>query len=230
MRNITFCNGEFYHIYNRGVDKRVIFNNDADRERFLMCMQACNDANNVVPPSLNTKENIYSKSENPYVNIHSFVLMPNHTHFCLEQLIGNGISNYMARLNNSYTKYFNCKYSRSGRLFECEFKAKHITNDGYFLHLSRYIHLNALDLIGVRWRERGITEWNKAMHFLSSFRWSSLRSYIGLDKIDFVEKELTNSYFGTAEQYLDLLKEWAAEDTRLINDLIFNPEGLTLGV
>jgi putative transposase len=76
------------------------------------------------------------------VDIIAFSFMPTHIHLILKQLEDNGISNYMSRILNSYSRYFNIKHDRSGPLWECRFKNKHIEDDEQLLHTTRYIHLN----------------------------------------------------------------------------------------
>jgi hypothetical protein len=70
--------------------------------------------------------------------------MPNHYHFLLHQTDDNGITEFMHKLNTSYTMYFNLNLKRTGRLFEYTFKAKHISQDEIFLHVVRYIHINPI--------------------------------------------------------------------------------------
>lgn len=69
--------------------------------------------------------------------------MPNHYHFLIKQIQDYGITEFMHKLDTSYTKYFNMNHKRSGRLFENTFKAKMIESDEVLIHISRYIHLNA---------------------------------------------------------------------------------------
>jgi len=151
MRKVPFVNGEFYHIYNRGVDKREIFSDRDDLERFFQSMSEFN----TVEPIGSIYENSFRKvrkekmsslgnptSKSPkLVNIVCYCLNPNHYHFILEQLTDNGISYFMKRLGG-YAKYFNERYKRSGTLFQGRFKAIHVDSNEYLLHLSAYVNLN----------------------------------------------------------------------------------------
>lgn len=145
MRKIKFVTGEFYHIYNRGVDKRALFNNQYDVVRFLQCMDEFNTvsltgglyANSFVAQELKAKRRLRR-----LVNIVAYCLNPNHYHFILEQVAENGISQFLKRLGGGYSWYFNNRYQRNGALFQGPFKAKLIDSNEYMLHLSVYINLN----------------------------------------------------------------------------------------
>ncbi len=153
-RKIKFVNGEFYHVYNRGVDKRDIFLDKYDIDRFLQSMI---EFNRVSPTGgmyiiSRLKQNRGSTStilksklvedEAKLVNVIAYCLNPNHYHFILEQVTDGGISEFMKRLNGGYTYYFNEKNERSGSLFQGRFKAVHINSNEYLLHLSSYVNLN----------------------------------------------------------------------------------------
>ena len=148
MRNISFTEGEYYHIYNRGVDKRNIFVNNEDHVRFLLGMKEFN----VLDPIGSIYENSFIKElpghkihkQKPLVNFIAFCLNPNHYHFILQQATEKGIEKYMHRLGTGYTKYFNNKYKRGGVLFQGKFKAINIDSNEYLLRLSAYINLNYL--------------------------------------------------------------------------------------
>lgn len=144
VRKIDFSNGEFYHIFNRGVDKRDIFLDRDDIERFFKSM----DEFNVVDPigsiyenSFNNQINSKIPKQKKLVNFICYCLNPNHFHFVLEQLVDNGISKFMQRIGG-YPKYFNLKHKRNGSLFQGKFKAVHISSNEQLLHTSAYVNLN----------------------------------------------------------------------------------------
>lgn len=72
--------------------------------------------------------------------------MPNHFHFLLQQLVEGGVSEFIRRIADSYTRYFNVKHNRIGPLFQGKFKAKLVDKDEYLLQLSKYIHRNPVTL------------------------------------------------------------------------------------
>ncbi len=142
MREQLFAKGEYYHIFNQGVDKRLIVEDKEDIDRFLQSM----DEFNVVEPIGSIFENSFQleekKSKNKLVDIVCYCLNPNHFHFLLYARQDDGISKFMHRLQMGYAKYFNQKYKRRGSLFQGTFKAKHVSDNDYFLHLAVYTSLN----------------------------------------------------------------------------------------
>jgi putative transposase len=148
MRKTPLVDEEIYHIYNRGVDKRNIFSDKLDLERFFKSMLEFN----VIEPigsifelskKLKSKKvgHRMSNSE-PLVEFVFYCLNPNHYHFGIKQVAEKGIEKFMQRLGNGYTKYFNARYKRSGVLFQGKFKSVHVDENDYLLHLSAYVNLN----------------------------------------------------------------------------------------
>lgn len=192
MRKIKFTNGEFYHIFNRGVDKRQVFMDDDDLCRFFQSM----DEFNTIDPIGSIFENSFRKVENSIfergeklVNFICYCLNPNHYHFILEQLVEKGVEKFMHRLGSGYTTYFNQKNKRSGSLFQGKYKAVHIDSNEYLLHVSAYVNLN-----------------NK-VHKLgdsvpkSKSSWSEYLKSRGNAKDDFCSKEIVLNQFGSIGEY-----------------------------
>lgn len=138
--------GEIYHVFNRGVDHRSTFEDDADRERFIRLLEhhrvpkaiAYSHLQRVRQRSIPPQE-LYA---HPLIEVLCLCLIPNHFHLLLKQLKENGISQYAQRFLNSYTRYYNTRHDRKGYLFEGPFRAVRIETDEQLLHVSRYIHLN----------------------------------------------------------------------------------------
>ncbi|MEA1936934.1 MAG: transposase, partial [Patescibacteria group bacterium] len=154
MRKIKFTNNEYYHIYNRGVDKREIFCCERDFVRFLTGMREFN--NGLTREQRNyaklNESELGSEASEPssdsfslaaLVEIICYCLNQNHYHFILKQLAQDGISRFIHKLSTSYTNYFNKKYDRSGSLFQGKYKAIHIDTNEYLLWLSGYVNGNA---------------------------------------------------------------------------------------
>ena len=138
MRNVSFAENEFYHIYNRGVDKRNVFIDKGDVSRFFKGIEQFN-----TPEVLGSIGRGHRVSTEPkLVNFIAYCVNPNHFHFILEQVADKGIEKFMHKIGMGYAKYFNTKYKRSGALFQGKFKAKLIDSNEYLLHLSAYINLN----------------------------------------------------------------------------------------
>lgn len=147
MRKTRLITGEYYHVYNRGTDKRAIFLDDYDFRRFLQSMEEFN----TLQPIGSIYENSFLKEEHvlgnrtsksPLINILCYCLNRNHIHLILKQVANSGISEFMKRVGGGYTKYFNNKYKRNGVLFQGRFKASHIETNEYLLHASVYVNLN----------------------------------------------------------------------------------------
>ncbi len=179
MRKQIFATGQYYHVYNRGVDKRSVYENRKDYMRFMIDVIELNQEERVVnlgrrslnePPGASEAQ---AHQRCPLVSIICFCLMPNHFHFLLKQMIENGISRFMHKLGTAYTMYFNKRYGRKGSLFQGPFSAKWIETDAYLVHLSRYIHLNPLEL----WGESGKA---RKESFFWRYPWSSLGDYVSI--------------------------------------------------
>ena len=190
MRKIKFANGEFYHVYNRGVDKRNIFADKYDVERFFQGM----DEFNTLQPIGSLYESSFLATEvktkrksKKLINFIAYCLNPNHYHFILEQLVDNGISQFMKRLGGGHSWYFNNRYKRSGALFQGQFKAKHIDSNEYLLRLSAYVNLNfKVHQLGDRVAKLVRSSWEE--YTLSS-------------QVKFCKKDIILSQFNSSKEY-----------------------------
>lgn len=187
-RTTPLINGSYYHIFNRGVEKRHIFSNSKDYERFLSTLFYYRFSGPKPSFSLYRRFKNRNFSNNPkIVEVLTYCLMPNHFHLLLKQLVDNGISEFVSKISNGYTKYFNTKHNRIGPLLQGAFKAVPIETDKQLLHLSRYIHLNPF-----------VSELSKD---LKEYKYSSYREYTGLDSVEVCSKELILNFFKTAQEY-----------------------------
>lgn len=149
MVNPSFATGYFYHIYNRGVEKRDIFLTASDYKRFLATINYYRLSPQPMKFSDFRRGSIKRQSmmnQQETVRIISFCLMPNHFHLLIQQTEELGITQFMRKISDSYTKYFNTKYKRVGPLFQGAFKAKLIETEEYLLQLTKYIHRNSFPL------------------------------------------------------------------------------------
>lgn len=139
----------FHHIYNRGTEKRDIFECENDYKLFLKYLYLLNDREVESPAKL-----IRSQGEDaerdvdhaPLVAVIAYCLMPNHYHLLLHEIYEGGISKFMQRLGTAYTMYFNERNERSGALFQGCFKSRLITDEEYLLKVIDYIHLNPCEM------------------------------------------------------------------------------------
>src|SRR3972149_11299304 len=106
LRKQSFVPGEFYHLYNRGTEKRIIFLDKKDYEYFLFLRYICNTTKSIKLREVG--ENF--DREETIVEIGAYCLMPNHFHILIYEKIEGGISKYMLKLMTGYSMYFNKKY------------------------------------------------------------------------------------------------------------------------
>jgi putative transposase len=156
-RQKQYLENGYYHLYNRGVEKRKIFLDEQDYLVFLSYLKEYLLPKNekllyekLSDPNISYKEkdkvNKLLKLNNfsDEITLISYCLMSNHFHFFVQQKNSNGIDKFMNSLCTRYTMYFNRKYKRVGSLYQGVYKAVIIENDKQFLHLSRYIHKQAI--------------------------------------------------------------------------------------
>ena len=169
---------EFYHLINRGVDKRQVFMEDGDYIRFVHDMYVFNDARSA--PNYAMKARTAIRKRDLLVHIHAFSLMPNHYHILASPMQDGALSLFMRKLNMGYAKYFNEKYGRTGVLWQGIFRKIPIVRDAHFRYIPHYIHLNPLDLTHAQWRSGNLHNHKSALASLRKYRWSSYLDYNGI--------------------------------------------------
>ncbi|MEX0919041.1 MAG: transposase [Candidatus Paceibacterota bacterium] len=194
-RKTPFVAGEYFHLVNRGNLKCDIFKDDLDRARFLLYilhLQSARSINNIGSHAKKfIKENnfgfnhqdIETLIENRLVTLIAFCLMPNHFHLIVQSNVDNGVSTYMQKILNGYTKYFNTRYQQSGHLFQGPFRAVHIKDNEQLLYASAYVHLNARE-IDYNNRETEY-RWSSFSDYTNENRWGELlKPKIIMDQMD----------------------------------------------
>lgn len=193
-----FAIDEWYHCYNRGVDKRVVFSDKSDYERLLLLMFT---ANSTLPSHtfhLRNKTLLKILSDNDFergdslIEIGAYSLMPNHFHFLLKEVREGGIALFMQKVFTGYTMYFNRKNGRTGSLFAGTFKSKRVSTDDYLKQLVPYIHLNGAEMIDSKWKTGRVDE-VAVERLLKRYPYSSLPDF--LDIVRPHRKILGNSIF-----------------------------------
>ena len=160
-----------YHLTNRGNERKAIFKDDVDRREFL---------------------NILSQSIETYgIILHSFVLMKNHWHLLAQTPLGN-LSEFMRHFNITYTSHYNRRHKRIGHLYQGRYKSFLVDMNSYLSQVSRYIHLNPVQIAGMKRMES-----EKRLHYLWDYEWSSLPGYANKSKkLDFVEYNTVLAEYG----------------------------------
>lgn len=227
MRRIDFVPGEYYHIFNHGIEERVVFSDESDFTRALVSMVTFNDQENSPPNLSRFVQNpdrliqIYTPDERDrLVDIICFTLLPTHYHLFVKEKSPEGISRFMHRFGKGYARYFNLKNERRGSLWEGPFKVKHIDKEPYFHHIVSYIHLNILDLYEPSWREGKIEDWKAISDKLASYPWSSYGYYREDDtQLPYMDLILTqpqwlSKEYPNSKDFEKRLKSWSSRGLR----------------
>ena len=209
IRTHSFSDGEYYHIYNRGNSRQIIFLDDKDYGVFQQFLYLMNMEKRITTREVGSSAYSYVR-EVQLVHIGAYCLMPNHFHILLTQKADNGISKFMQKVSTAYVMYFNKKYKRTGGLFEGKFKSKHIGTDTYLKYLYAYIHLNPAKLITPSWKE----DLNNGTAFNLSevleYPYSSAAYYVGKEKIEnlILEPSSFPNYFPERGFFLEEISTW----------------------
>lgn len=217
MNREPFVVGEYYHIYNRGVDKRVTFMNDMDYERFKLMLYLANSVKQIAPSKLLQNGSDFYElwnvdREDTVTSIGAWCLMPNHFHLLLKEAEEGGISKFMHKLGTGYTAFFNSINQRTGALFQGRFKSRRVDSDAYMQYLYCYIHMNPLKILNPEWRNeinkgKFSVDWS---NYLENFEHSSLRdlSHKKLrNELRILSTEDFPEYF-SRKGHLEEIKEW----------------------
>lgn len=151
IRKDRLENNYYYHIYSRSIAKYIIFNDYSEFNRMVELFSLFQFANfdyefskffRLTDKEKNVILNKLKERNDKMVEIISYCIMPTHFHLVLKQVRNDGISNYVSRSLNSYSRYFNTKHKRIGPLWSGRFKNVLIGDNEQLYHLTRYIHLN----------------------------------------------------------------------------------------
>lgn len=212
-----------YHVYNRGVEGRDIFMDERDYSVFLSFLKYAllsdteHQKEEVVDNSLLSdaqRFNLRREGLADKVDLISFCLMPNHFHLLLYQHTDDGITKLMRSIVTGYVMYFNKRHKRTGSLFQGVYKASRIKTDSYWQHVSRYIHLNPVDL-GTDYRD---------------YPYSSYRFFAGKASAEWVKPELVMQGFRGPSDYERFVKDYLPRRKQLleIKDVLANSRELTV--
>jgi putative transposase len=203
---------EFYHVYNRGTEKRILFKDTADYTRFIELLYLSNTTHSInVRGIRRTESSIFDfDREEQLVYIGAYCLMPNHFHILLTPSVEHGIEKFMLKLGTGYSMYFNKRYDRTGTLFQGRFKSRHAHLDEYLKYLFSYIHLNPIKLIQPDWKEVGVRNLRKAREYLRTYTYSSLLDYQGIrrEENNILDPQKFPQYFRNKTEVDAELLEW----------------------
>lgn len=174
--------GAYYHVYNRGVDKGVIFRENKDYKTFLSFLKLYLTLQG---DSLKTPPSRLLKNYVGEIDLLCYCLMPNHFHLFIKQKSMHGIDHFMRSLLTKYVRYFNSHYKRIGPLFQGTYKAVRIENEYQFIYLSKYIHRNPIPLLPFKESPRRLSE----------YPYSSYRNFLHNFQQTWVKPEEILSYF-----------------------------------
>ena len=212
QRGIEFAPGEYYHLYNRGVEKRKLFLDKGDHKRFTALLYVANSTTSVHLSNYQGRSLIEIPRGEQLVSIGAWCLMPNHFHLLVREIEDGNISLFMKKLLTGYSMYFNTKNERKGTLFEGNFEARHLNTDNYLKYQYSYIHLNPIGIIDDGWKSKKIKNISKAKNFLSSYTYSSYLDYQYPNKKrkEGIILDIPNfpKYFETLMDFSDMIEEW----------------------
>ena len=211
----------YYHVYNRGVEKRTIFADEKDYTVFLRFLKEY-----LLPPDhpdLKKLKDIQMRRSpiNCFddISLLAFSLMPNHFHLFIKQKSEFGLIRFMKALMTNYVMYFNLRYNRVGPLFQGIYKAVRIDEEPYFLHLSRYLHLNPRHLLAR----------DEPLH---TYSYSSYPYYLGIKKADWLNVNEVLSFFETPKfphpkgitDYQSFVEEYIYDEKEMLAELTLEEE------
>lgn len=216
-RQKIYLEDSYYHIYNRGVEKRLIFQNPQDYQIFITYLQQYlvdKDEQRLSDILISKLSSLQEKTHarsllrlNNFADslkLVAFCLMRNHFHLLVKQTEKTTIDKFMNSLSTRYSMYFNKKYSRVGPLFQGVYKAVQILDDEQLLYVSRYIHRNPF------------VE-GQAFNKLGEYPYSSYRHYVGRAKLAFIQNEGVLSYFQQSKRVIQHYQSFV-EDRQFDNE------------
>lgn len=208
-RKYPIVEGEIYHVYNRGSDKRQIVQDEQDEWQFLSYLYLCNNPEFTFTKS--TRDSFAVERSGSLVDIGAYCLMPNHFHLLAYEKMAGGLAKFMQRLGTAYSMYYNGKYKRTGSLFEGSYKAKLVDSDEYLNYLFAYIHLNPAKIVDSNWREvESVGRAVEIQKFLERYRPTSLVYYLGKHRKEdrILETKNFPAYFATKSEFERFIADW----------------------
>ncbi len=196
----------FYHIYNRGVDKRIIFTDKVDYKKLLGYLKFYLSPVDLRGQTLKISPSKQLNNFSEVVDLLAYCLMPNHFHLLIYQKTEMAIASFMQSIFTKYSIYFNRKHKRLGPLFQGRYRAVEVTSEAQLIYLSKYIskyiHRNPLDILPAR------TD-------LAGYKYSSYGNYLKKFSQNWVKPDEIISYFKT-NSYKEFVEETDEKDLLII--------------
>lgn len=155
----SYTEDAYYHLYNRGVNKRSVVKDQQDISTFLSYLKTyllpknIEKLNNILSNAVSSSKEkddalrlLHLNNFHERIDLLAYCLMPNHFHLIVHQKNANDIDVFMQSFITRYTMYFNRRHGRVGSLFQGRYKAVLVDTDEQLLYLTRYIHRNPLSL------------------------------------------------------------------------------------
>lgn len=170
-----FNQGALFHVFNKSIAGYGIFKDPQNCRRYICTLDYYNNLyikekySNAVKSNRYNYKNILYIKDNQKLKIICFSIMPTHYHLVIKVNKDNVLSKYIGDVENSYTRFFNQKFERKGPLWQSRFKSVTIKTEEQLLHVTRYIHLNAVT--------------SRLVNFPEDWEFSSYKDYINNKKI-----------------------------------------------
>lgn len=194
IRKILLEGNTYYHIYNRGINKKRIFYSEQDYERFY--------------------EKVLFYSEKFQIKIYAWAFLPNHFHFLLSHKTSLDlchIESFVAQISKSHALYFNLKYGFTGALFQGRFKAKEISSEKYFVCLLNYINSQHS-------HHKKIASPSERFSIDKKWKYSSLHDYLGNSVFKYPLTQIDDKLIKKEDYQEILLISYADKNTDFNSD------------
>lgn len=165
----THADGTYCHVYNQGIEHKIIFNDAQDYQIFVSYLQDYLS----LPADPEAAKKVFSIKGHTFrgtphqpknyfnkVELVAYGLMPRHFHLLVHQKTRDSLEGFIRSLCTRYSMYFNKKYQRAGSLFQGPYKSVLIKDETRLLHLTRYLHTGGYSSYPEYLGER-VTSWVK---------------------------------------------------------------------
>ncbi len=201
--------GEVYHVFTRGIDKREIFLNQKDKKRFQKMLYAFNGTKVIQYRDIEgiSLQNI-DRGE-PFISIGAYSITNNQVHFLVSEKVEGGMCKFFHKLFTAYSMYFNRRNNRRGSLFEGTYRCSHCPKDDYLRCLFAYIHIKPIKYIDSDWVISGIKDLKSTESFLNNYAFSSYLDFCGKKRDEnFILDQDHFSEFFKKNKFTNFISDW----------------------